>query len=268
MIVDGHRPARSEDAEGKPAPDHPRWWVSIHDPRRPGGRRRDADGAVHALPDVRPADAGRRRAGVADAWSSAGRTVTGVNGALPAAEVLAEDARAPPAAPPRSTSTCGSTSWASWWSRGAAGSAAGPRRRTTRSCAWRGSRRSTDAAAEQAGRPHRADGGEHDDRGVHRGPDRGQRDLALGGRDGRGRAPHRAQPAGVRRGAGRPGLHARARTAARVRERRRRRGVAADAARQGAGSACSPTRRTRRPTGSTRRSATSRWSTWPTSSVS
>jgi FR47-like protein len=79
-----------EDAEGKPRPDHPRWWVSIH----------DADGrvvgvAMRTAPFVpypmfvlpMPDDAARVLAG---ALAARGEELTGVNGALPTAHVIAE----------------------------------------------------------------------------------------------------------------------------------------------------------------------------------
>ena len=81
--------AAREDAEGKPVPQHPRWWVSIH----------DADGrivgvAMRTAPFVpfplfvlpMPDDAALA---LADALVARAEVATGVNGALPAGEVLA-----------------------------------------------------------------------------------------------------------------------------------------------------------------------------------
>lgn len=79
-----------EDVEGKPRPDHPRWWVSVHDAddRVVGVAMRTAPFApypVFVLP--MPDDAARA---VAEALVARDEDVTGVNGALPAVEVIAE----------------------------------------------------------------------------------------------------------------------------------------------------------------------------------
>ena len=82
--------AAREDAEGTPAPDHPRWWVSVHDDddRVVGVAMRTAPFVpypVYVLP--MPDEAARA---LADALVARGEDLTGVNGALPAAQVIAE----------------------------------------------------------------------------------------------------------------------------------------------------------------------------------
>jgi GNAT superfamily N-acetyltransferase len=78
-----------ERAEGSPAPDHPCWWVSVHD-----GDDRVISVAMRTAPFEphpmfvlpMPDDAARA---IADAVAARDEDVVGVNGALPAAEVLA-----------------------------------------------------------------------------------------------------------------------------------------------------------------------------------
>lgn len=79
-----------EDAEGQARPEHPRWWVSVHDAdeRVVGVAMRTASFEPHPLFVLPMPDAAARA--VADALSTRGEQVVGVNGALPAAQVLAE----------------------------------------------------------------------------------------------------------------------------------------------------------------------------------
>jgi predicted GNAT family acetyltransferase len=79
----------AEDAAGKPPPAHPRWWVSIHDGERVVGvAMRTAPFVPHPLYVLPMPDAAGRA--VAEALVGRGEQVTGVNGALPAAQVIAE----------------------------------------------------------------------------------------------------------------------------------------------------------------------------------
>jgi GNAT superfamily N-acetyltransferase len=79
-----------DDADGRPRPDHPRWWVSVRD----AADDRVVGVAMRTAPFVpypmfvlpMPADAARA---IGDAVAARGEEVRGVNGALPAAEVLA-----------------------------------------------------------------------------------------------------------------------------------------------------------------------------------
>ena len=77
-----------ERAEGKPAPAHPCWWVTVHEGDQVVGvAMRTAPFEPHpmfVLP--MPDDAARA---IADAIAARDEEVRGVNGALPAAEVLA-----------------------------------------------------------------------------------------------------------------------------------------------------------------------------------
>ena len=159
-----------EDAEGKPAPEHPRWWVSVPRGRRRVGRGRDADRAVRAVPALRAADARRRRAASRRRARRARRGGrAGVNGALPAAEVLADEL-----AGGTGGGTAGSHEHTRLHVLGRAGRAAGARpagsgrrRRPTPSCAWPGSRPSTPRRPSRpdARTPH---GGRARRRGGHR----------------------------------------------------------------------------------------------------
>jgi GNAT superfamily N-acetyltransferase len=81
--------AAREDAEGRPRPDHPRWWVSVHDAddRVVGVAMRTAPFEPHPLFVLPMSDEAARA--IADAIAARGEEVLGVNGALPAAEVLA-----------------------------------------------------------------------------------------------------------------------------------------------------------------------------------
>lgn len=80
-----------ESAAGRPRPEHPQWWVSVHDvvdDRVVGVAMRTAPFRPYpmfVLP--MPDDAARA---VGDAVAARDEEVTGVNGALPAAQVLAE----------------------------------------------------------------------------------------------------------------------------------------------------------------------------------
>jgi predicted GNAT family acetyltransferase len=82
--------AAREDAEGKPRPGHPRWWVSVHDTddQAVGVAMRTAPFEPYPMFVLPMPDAAARA--VADALAARGEQVTGVNGALPAARVLAE----------------------------------------------------------------------------------------------------------------------------------------------------------------------------------
>ncbi|HEU4812391.1 MAG TPA: GNAT family N-acetyltransferase [Nocardioides sp.] len=81
----------AEDARGVPAPDHPRWWVVV---RRGdevvGVAMRTAPFAPYPLFVLPMPEAGARA--IAQALHDRGEEVGGVNGALPAAEVLAAEA--------------------------------------------------------------------------------------------------------------------------------------------------------------------------------
>jgi GNAT superfamily N-acetyltransferase len=81
--------AAREDAEGMPRPDHPRWWVSVHDAdgRAVGVAMRTAPFEPHPLFVLPMADDAARA--IAGAIAAREEEVLGVNGALPAAGVLA-----------------------------------------------------------------------------------------------------------------------------------------------------------------------------------
>ncbi len=77
-----------ERAEGKPAPEHPCWWVSVHeDDKVVGVAMRTAPFEPHPMFVLPMPDEAARA--IADAVAGRGEEVVGVNGALPAAEVLA-----------------------------------------------------------------------------------------------------------------------------------------------------------------------------------
>ena len=79
-----------EDADGKPRPDHPRWWVSVRDAdgRLVGVAMRTAPFLPHPMYVLPMPDDAARALG--EAVAARGETVTGVNGALPAVRVIAE----------------------------------------------------------------------------------------------------------------------------------------------------------------------------------
>ena len=81
--------AARDDAEGEPRPDHPRWWVSVHDGDRVVGiAMRTAPFVpypMYVLP--MPDDAA---VALAEALVERGEDLTGVNGALPAARIITE----------------------------------------------------------------------------------------------------------------------------------------------------------------------------------
>lgn len=84
------RRAADDDGAGLPAPDHPRWWVTIRDGRAVvAAAMRTAPFAPHPL-YVLPMPEEAARA-LARLLHERGEVVGGVNGALPAARVLAEE---------------------------------------------------------------------------------------------------------------------------------------------------------------------------------
>ena len=85
-----HR-AAAADAQGRPRGDHPRWWVAVRDDTGAvvGVAMRTAPFAPHPMYVVpMPDDAARELARVLHAR---GETVGGINGALPAARVIADE---------------------------------------------------------------------------------------------------------------------------------------------------------------------------------
>ena len=147
--------------------------------------------------------------------------MTGVNGALPAAQVIAESWREHAGGTAEVDEhmrlhVLGELVGAAGPARAAAGRDRGRRRR----CAWSGSRSSTAAAAEQAGRPHAPRRTSTSTSSSIDGKIAGQEIWLWEDAGRRGRAPDRAQPAVVRRRAGRPGLHADGAPRPRVRQRR------------------------------------------------
>ena len=81
----------AEDAQGRPRGDHPRWWVVVRDEAAEvvGVAMRTAPFVPHPLYVLpMPDDAAR---GIAGALHERGEAVVGINGALPAARVLADE---------------------------------------------------------------------------------------------------------------------------------------------------------------------------------
>ena len=81
--------AARDDADGKARPDHPRWWVSVHDDDRVVGAAMRTAPFVPYPMYVLPMPDGAARA-LADALVARGEDLTGVNGALPASQLIAE----------------------------------------------------------------------------------------------------------------------------------------------------------------------------------
>ena len=142
----------------------PRWWLLVRDEAGAVVGRRDADGAVRAAPALRAADARRGRAALARALHERGERSAGSTARCRRRGSLADElARLDAAARCASTSTCGSSSSASWCVPPAP---AGRLRRPTAddadlALAWFLAFET--AAAEQAGR----DRARTDARGVH-----------------------------------------------------------------------------------------------------
>ncbi len=82
-----------EDQRGDPAPDHPRWWCVVHEGTQVVGvAMRAAPFAPYPLFVLPMPEAGARA--LARALHARGEAVGGVNGALPAAQVLAAEVAA------------------------------------------------------------------------------------------------------------------------------------------------------------------------------
>ena len=249
---------------GEAAPSHPRWWLTVVDEvtgEPVGAVMRTAPFAPYPL-YVLPLPEGAAPQ-VAAALVERGEEVSGLNGALPAVRHLAtelarrtgrrahvhehtrlhvlEKLVEPPAAPdgrPRLALPADAELALAWFRAFHADAAA------------QAGRLQPGAGASSSTRPTSPSGSPRAGSGFGRtARDAGQ--------------PGRLQRAELRGRPGGPGLHARATAGAATRARSPPtcRGCCAT---RGRGSACSPTRPTRRPTRSTRRSATCRSWTWRT----
>ena len=239
------------------------WWAVARDDRGPGRRGRDADGAVRAVPALRAADAGRRRA-----WRSPGRCTSAAR---------------------RSAGSTARCRRRGWWPRSTARLAGGEvsvHEHTPALRARRPGRAAGAARAAAAGHPRRRrplpglvpwtsrTRPPSRPAAPSRTPWRSSRWTRCSARiddgivwlweDEAGEVVHLtgANLPGERRHPDRPGLHAARPARPRLRQPRRRRGLAAATSSRACAAASSPTRPTRSPTTSTRRSATARWSTW------
>ena len=194
---------------------------------------------------------------LARALHDRGEAVGGLNGSLPAAEVMRRRAgpaagrrgRGRPAHPALRARRAGPT-------RRRARVGCGPRPSTTSTSPRSGS---TASCTTPTCRPAATPGSPRPRGDRARGPappDRGRHLLVLARRGGGAGAPDRRQPAGVRRGPDRPGLHASRAAPEGVRRRGGRRRSRSCSWTPAPASASTPTRPTRRPTASTRPSAT------------
>ena len=258
------RAARDRAAGNRP-PDHPCWWVSVHDiaedDRVVGVAMRTAPFLPYPLFVLpMPDDAARA---IADALVARDEVVTGVNGALPAAQVIVE------ALAEHAGSTAAVDTHMRLHVLGELVEPTPPpgllRAADARRCRAEprvvpGLRRRGGGAGGPTAWPRWRPRRPRRDRGEDRPPG----DLALGGPDRRGRAPHRPQPTVLRRRPGRSGLHAVRSARARVRQCRSGRGVPDAAGRRGRRLPVHRPGQPRPRTRSTQPSATRRSSTWPT----
>ena len=224
--------AVAEVEAGEPAPSYPRWWLTVTDEATGepvGVVMRTAPFAPHPLFVMPMPDAAARQ--VAAALVERGEEVTGAERRAAGRP----DPRRPswpgaPAAGRGCTSTPGCTCSRSWSSRRWLRTA-GPGSPYRRTSSWRsrGSGPSTPTRPSRRAGWRRTPRASSSTRTDDRRADRRGPDLAVGGRTRDAGQPGRVQRAELRRGPGRPGLHAGRAPRARVRERAHRPRLAAAA---------------------------------------